>query len=413
MKKPSTDTQTTGSTQPDNTKRPLAKHPFVVPVVTFLGLFLVTAVVFVLMGAQTIGPSDKRVVQLYIDGELQTIPTRAQNVQELLNASGIKTSEQDIIEPAVSTPIDSENFTVNVYKARAITVVDPENSEELSTVSAHQEPKDVAKQAGLELFPEDRATLTPPDDLFEDGLDERIVVDRATLTYVNLYGTKIPVRTHVKTVGALLKEKNIVAQTGDQISPAPDTPITPNAQVFVIRTGKKIETKKEKIAAPEKIINDGNLAIGTNEVKEPGKPGERLVTYELELRNGKVYKKKILQKVISIKPETRVILRGTKVPTVAIGGNKAEILAAAGVPTSQHFAADFILAHESGWRLNAQNAGGCLGLGQACPGSKLIAACPAWQTDAICQIQFFTGYANGRYGSWSGAYQAWQIQGWW
>ena len=148
MKKPSTVTKSSDLAPSDTTKRPLAKHPFVVPVVTFLGLFLVTAVAFVLMGSQTIGPSDKRVVQLYVDGELQTVPTRAQSVQELLSASGIDTSEQDIIEPALNTPIDSENFTVNVYKARTITVVDPENSEEISTFSAHQEPKDVDKQAG-------------------------------------------------------------------------------------------------------------------------------------------------------------------------------------------------------------------------------------------------------------------------
>jgi uncharacterized protein YabE (DUF348 family) len=407
---PDTSSQATIST---TSKVPLSRHPFIVPVLTFLGLFLITITAVVLLGSQTVGPTDKRLVNLYVDGEQQTVPTRAETVGELLNRLDIQTSEGDIVEPAIESPIDADNFTVNVYTSRPVVIADEASDREISIVSAHPDARDVAKEAGLTLYPEDIIKTTPPDDFFNDGLNEQIVINRATLTYVNLYGNVIEARTHATTVGELLKEKNIQVQTGDQLSPAADTKIVENSQVFVARTGTKIETKTEKIAAPVEVINDATLAIGTTKVKEEGRAGERLVTYELQLSNGKVVGRKVLQKVVSLKPQKRVELRGTKVPTVAIAGNKAEILSAAGVPASQHFAADFILAHESGWRLNAQNAGGCLGLGQACPGSKLVAACPAWQTDAICQIQFFDGYATGRYGSWSNAYQAWQIQGWW
>ncbi len=403
----------TKSTSVTTDKVSLSRHPFIVPVLTFLALFLVTITAFVLLGSQTVGPSDKRLVNLYVDGEQQTVPTRADTVGELLDRLNIKTNEGDIVEPALDSPIDADNFTVNVYTSRPVVIVDEASDKEISIVSAHPNASDVAKEAGLTVYPEDIIKTTPPDDFFNDGLNEQIVINRATLTYVNLYGNLIEVRTHANTVGELLKEKNIQVQTGDQLSPSADTKIVENSQVFVARTGTKIETKTEKIPAPVEIVNDATVAIATTTVKEEGRAGERLVTYELQLSNGKVVGRKVLQKVVSVKPQKRVEIRGTKVPTVAIAGNKAEILSAAGVPASQHFAADFILAHESGWRLNAQNAGGCLGLGQACPGSKLVAACPAWQTDAICQIQFFDGYATGRYGSWSNAYQAWQIQGWW
>lgn len=70
--------------------------------------------------------------------------------------------------------------------------------------------------------------------------------------------------------------------------------------------------------------------------------------------------------------------------------------------------ARFIYEHESGCNLNAINAGGCRGIGQACPGDKL--PCGA---DYACQNAFFTEYANQRYGGWQGAYNAWLAQGWW
>lgn len=79
--------------------------------------------------------------------------------------------------------------------------------------------------------------------------------------------------------------------------------------------------------------------------------------------------------------------------------------------------AAFIYGNESGGKIpgncnpSAQNAGGCLGIGQACPGSKVTAACP--NLDYDCENKFFTEYAISRYGSWLGAYQFWVANNWW
>jgi membrane protein involved in colicin uptake len=76
-------------------------------------------------------------------------------------------------------------------------------------------------------------------------------------------------------------------------------------------------------------------------------------------------------------------------------------------------AMNFIFMHESTNNPAARNAGGCLGLGQACPGQKLINACPNYANDVPCQIAFFTQYANSRYGGWGGAYTFWVNNHWW
>lgn len=76
-------------------------------------------------------------------------------------------------------------------------------------------------------------------------------------------------------------------------------------------------------------------------------------------------------------------------------------------------AMNYIFMKESSNNPAARNAGGCLGLGQACPGSKLIAACPDYANDVPCQIAFFTAYANARYGGWGGAYTFWVNNHWW
>ena len=80
-------------------------------------------------------------------------------------------------------------------------------------------------------------------------------------------------------------------------------------------------------------------------------------------------------------------------------------------PVDANSAKMFIYMKESGNNPQARNAGGCLGLGQACPGSKLLAVCPT--LDYACQDAFFTNYAVSRYGSWEGALAFWQSHHWW
>lgn len=77
--------------------------------------------------------------------------------------------------------------------------------------------------------------------------------------------------------------------------------------------------------------------------------------------------------------------------------------------------AAYIYGQESGGRVTgmcnttARNAGGCYGIGQACPGSK-VAYCGA---DYACQNAWFNGYAIQRYGSWASAYSFHKANGWW
>jgi hypothetical protein len=72
--------------------------------------------------------------------------------------------------------------------------------------------------------------------------------------------------------------------------------------------------------------------------------------------------------------------------------------------------AQYMYEHESGCSTTVENAGGCLGIGQACPGSKLLAICP--DEDYTCENAFFTAYA-AKYGGWAGAYDFWVSHGWW
>lgn len=385
--------------------RLIQRRPLVVPLAAFLlGVAIVSAVVFA-SGGRPIHVSDVHVVYLFDNGgKQQTLDTKAKTVGELVNNLPLHLIPEDVVEPALTTPIVEDNFRVNVYRARPVTVINSSGAKEV-VVTAQKSARVVAQQAGLSVFPEDRVNFAQGT-LKENIIGEKVMVDRATPVFFNLYGTPLTIRTHSQTVMDLLKEKNIKIASGDQVQPAPSTPITPNLQIFVVRMGSQIQTVVQDIPAPTQIESDPTLSLGAQATRQAGTAGKQAITYQIDNKTGA---RTVIQSVVVLDPVPTIIARGTHVD---VTGDKTSWMAAAGISSGDYGYVNYVISHESGWNPASLSGSGCAGLGQACPGSKLAAACPGWQNNPVCQLQFFSSYA-GRYGGWAGAYQHKVSYGWW
>lgn len=391
--------------------RELHKHPFAVPVITFIVLSFSTMVAGVMLGAQTVGPSDSHVIQLSLDGKKQAVPTRAGTVKEFLERAEVELNEGDVVEPAADTPIDENDFRINIYRARPVTIFDGEKR--VQALSAATTPRSVAAQAGIEVYPEDRLNQAVSGDLLKDQvIGEKIVIERATLANLNLYGTPVQIRTHAKTIGDLLKEKNITLASGDTVQPDANTPITDNAQVFVTRSGTQIATAEEEIPMEVQTVEDASLSFGAQAVRQAGSPGKRLVTYQLELVNGQEVGRKVIQEVRTVEPVTQIVARGK---AFNVDTDKSTVMSLAGINVATDYPyVDYIVNKESRWNPLARNvSSGATGLCQALPGSKMASAGADWETNPVTQLKWCNGYAMARYGSWSAAYNFWLANHWW
>jgi uncharacterized protein YabE (DUF348 family) len=388
--------------------RHVQKRPYLLPLAGFLlGLAVVAITVFA-HGGRPVPITDSHIVYLFDNGgQGQTLDTRAKTVGELVNKIPLHLISQDVVEPSLDTPIVEDNFRVNVYRARPVTVTDDRGTKTV-TVTAQKSPRVVAQEAGVNIYPEDDINFAQGT-LKENIIGEKVVVEHATPVFFNLYGTPLTIRTHAKTVADLLQEKKIKVASGDQVQPALTTSLTPNIQVFVARMGTQIQTIEEVIEAPTQIVSDATLSLGASATRQQGSPGKRAVTYQIETKNGKAANKTIIQTVVIQEPVATIIARGTR---VLVTGDKSDWMAAAGISSGDYGYVNFVISHESGWNPASLNASGCAGLGQACPGSKLAAACPGWQNNPVCQLKYFTGYAS-RYGGWGGSYNYWLSHHYW
>jgi uncharacterized protein YabE (DUF348 family) len=347
---------------------------------------------------------DQRLVTIHDRGVEQTIITRAETVAGALNQAGVTLDDADLVEPAASERLVANNYSINVYRARPVVVSD--GQKRIRVVTAAQSPRQIAAAAGTTMYEEDRAKIERVDDVLADGgAGLKLSIDRATPFTFVLYGKHLEARSQATTVGDMLKEKDVELGPQDGVSVPVSTPLVAGMTVEVWRNGIQTVTQEEDIAMPVEQIKDQDREVGYKEVRTPGKPGKKQVTYEINMQNGKEVSRKVIQEVQTLAPVKQVEVVGAKVKS--FGGSCGEWMAAAGITDIAN--ATYLINKESGCNPYSVNrSSGACGVGQALPCSKT--GCE--MGDGACQTRWMNSYVLGRYGSWQAAADHHRRYGW-
>jgi uncharacterized protein YabE (DUF348 family) len=387
--------------------RLLSRHPFMVPIAAFILLVAVSGAAFWWHAnrQKPVAPVATDIVIISYDHHVRTVPSHEPTVGALLSKLEVPVNHGDVVEPALNTPINQDDFRINIYRAVPVKVVDGDQA--TFAYNAATTPRSVATQAGITIYPEDSLSTQAVTSILQEGtLGKVVTIQRSTPVLLSINGLSTPTRTRAKTVGEFLAEKHIKLAKKDSVVPIASAPITASQTVAVTRDGTGIQSETVAIPMPLQYISDGSLAYGTSAVRQAGSPGQQVLTYKITVKGGQVVEKTLVQTVVTVQPVTQIVVRGTN-----LSGIKGD-MARAGISPDDYTYADYVISHESGWRPDALSRNGCAGLGQACPASKLAAACPDWQNDPVCQLRYFSGYAS-RYGGWAGAYTFWISHHYW
>lgn len=250
--------------------------------------------------------------------------TNAKNLRDAFEQQHISLDTNDMVEPGLDEELTAKNYQVNVYRARPVVIVDG-NVQQL-VMSAHQTPKQIAKHAGIELRSEDEAETSLTSNMIRDGASVRMTIDRALGVTLTLYGKSSIVYTQAKTVGDLLKEKNITLGPNDDMSAEKTVELVPGSALSIWRNGKQTITNEEPVPFESEKINDATKEVGYKQVNTPGKLGKKMVTYEIVMKDGVEVSRKAIQSVVTTQPEKQVETVGTKMSN-SFSGSFAQALA--------------------------------------------------------------------------------------
>lgn len=350
-------------------------------------------------------------ITIYNGDQKTILRSSATTVRELLSRAGIEYTDADTIEPGLDEEINSEDFNINIYRARSVVVIDGDTKKYIDTAAT--EPTAVAEHAGIDLKDEDVVEVVYYNNLLESGMTSAYQVVRAKTVKLNFYGKTMDIRTQANTIGDFLAEQNIaIDPEKNWVSLPNETEIKDGISFKIFHQGKQTITVEKSIAFFEKITQDYSLEYGRREVTKAGQTGKKSVTYEIEMKNGKEISRKKISEIVTKKPVAQQVKVGMKVnlPT----GSHNDWMAAAGIAASDYGYVNYIIERESHWNPLAKNPrSGATGVCQALPGSKMASAGKDWATNPITQLRWCNGYAVGRYGSWRAAYEFWTRNHWW
>ena len=400
----------------------LIKHPsFYVPIISIVSLLIASFTLYHIFqnsSAIKVTPNSKIVIISY-DNIKRVIPTKQKTIHALLDKLNIKLRPGDVVEPSLNTPINQDDFRINIYRAKPV-AIDYQGPLDC-VMSPAKTPRAVVDQANIKIYAQDKVYQKASLNFIKTGvIGSEIVIDQATPISLSLYGKIIPIRTLATTVGQFVKLEHINLKKGAQLIPSSATPISAGMAVLVVEKGMKMSIQNQTIPMPIQTIYDSNLAYGTSAIRQTGSAGQEVITYQDNLINGEVVSQTQSQVIVTVPPVPEIVVEGT-----SLSGIKGD-MALAGIPARDYQYADFIISHESGWcPTKAQGEHYCpaipdnpytpygYGLCQATPGYKMSSMGSDWATNPITQLEWCNGYADSRYGGWYNAYYHWVHYRWW
>ena len=127
--------------------------------------------------------SAERLVTIRDRGREQTIMTRARTVRQALQLARVTVDERrDVVKPDIDMELTGTTFTVTIFRARPVTVIDGSRRSHITT--AEQTPQRIAKAAGITLYVEDRVEFMTSDNMLLDGANVLMNITRASLRTV-------------------------------------------------------------------------------------------------------------------------------------------------------------------------------------------------------------------------------------
>ena len=246
-----------------------------------------------------------KTVAVAIDGETQSVTTRAATVADVLKDSQIEVSNLDAVSPALGTAVaDGAAIDIKRNKTVEVNIDGVERVVQTTGLTV----ADVLEQLNVESDSE--IAQGPALEL----VDLRTPIDISTPKAVTIKvdGDTKNLDTTAATVADVLAEAKVEVSKDDELNVKASDEITENLKIKVTRVETKKVKETETIAHGTKTVKDAKALEGTKKTLTKGKDGERTKTYEVTLRNGKETDKELVSDKVTTKPVDEEISVGTK-----------------------------------------------------------------------------------------------------
>jgi uncharacterized protein YabE (DUF348 family) len=310
-------------------------------------------------------------VTLVVDGQAQQLRTHQDTVAALLMDAGLSLHAEDIVAPALDTPLEA-GLSVQVRRARPVHISADGKDIALHTHATSVEA--LLEEAGVALGPHDEVEITGelvPDnpgaadlepacvtvrravpftlhedgqattlyttasivgeamrqagltlylsDYVQPGLGEpvspgmHVYVDRSIPVKVEVDGRTFRTRTHRQRVDDVLADLGIVLTGQDYTIPVLTAPLEEDATIRVVRVSHRFLIEQEPIPFESMWQPDPDLEIDQQRLLQEGIPGVFQRRIRVRYEDGVEVTREVEDEYVAVPPTTKIMGYGTKV----------------------------------------------------------------------------------------------------
>jgi uncharacterized protein YabE (DUF348 family) len=293
-------------------------------------------------------------VTLKVDGKAASAHVFGSTVGDLLDSEGITLASGDVVAPAETAQLHDGDI-VNVSYSRPVTITIDGRTQQIRTTETTVDG--VLEALGLR-SPDAKLSVSRSQGIGRAGLALSITTPKAVTVVAD--GKTMKRTVTAATVSDALAQLGVRVGAKDQVAPAGATILTKGAKIVVKRVTTKRMTTTEPVAYKTIRTETNDLYIDQTKVKTAGRAGERTLTVEQTLVDGKVTATKEVSSAITRSAVNRILLIGTKsrpapstTTTTSSGGSSS----GGGLDLSRAAMWDRVAACESGgnWHINTGN----------------------------------------------------------
>ena len=254
-----------------------------------------------------------KTVTLVVDDRAQEVGTFAGTVGDLLQEKGVRVDRHDEVSPGLGATL-TDDMQVRVLLAKEITLL--LNGTQRTVFVTGERVEDVLDHINLRA--ERSAYLEPSRGAtVEDG--DTIVYTEAVAVRLTVEGKTRQVITNDPDVGSMLDQLGIVLRKDDELTPAPETPLSGGMSIEVVRVTVRQVTEEQTIAFGTQTRESNEYAQGTRRVIRAGTPGIRRTSYEVRMEDGREVARRELHSQVIRQPVDQIVVVGTRPPHTQSG----------------------------------------------------------------------------------------------
>lgn len=249
----------------------------------------------------------KKTVAITLNGQERVVKTHAGTVQELLKEMNVPVRSQDFLTPSANTKVRN-HLKVVLKQAKQVQFV--KNHKENTIWTTADTVAELLKERKIVLNEHDQISPKP-----QTAIRNKMKIGIQTafrLTYID-GGKKQQVWSTSATVVDFLVQQRIKLNEFDRVEPSLTETVSENGVINIIRVEKVNDVVEEPIDFAVITQNDSSLEKGKQKTINLGVQGLVSKEYEVILENGKEVARKLINEQN---------IRGKQDKVVAVGTNK-------------------------------------------------------------------------------------------